>query len=113
VQLQVIDSIREVAVYLQSPGFSSDWYESPEKVMFAAVPQRLYCVHADRIAQRDLHLAQSNGREHGPPIRTNASARLRERRDAIADELWKQFMSKHPNFKGQLEEFHLQAVNHP
>jgi hypothetical protein len=32
-QLQLIDSIREAAVYLQSPGFSSDWYESHKKVM--------------------------------------------------------------------------------
>ncbi len=80
------------------------------------MPQRLYCVHTDRIAMVDLQLAQSNGRQHGSrllPIRTSASARLKDRLDAIAEELWKQFKRKHPNLEGPLQEFHLQAINNP
>ena len=89
------------------------WYASHEKVMCnecrGAVPQKLYCVHADRIAAEDLQLAQENGRERGdrlPPIRS-AQANLGRRRDEVADELWARFMAAHPGFSGPLQEWHL------
>eukprot|EP00961_Rhodomonas_salina_P274204 3704702-Rhodomonas_salina.1 len=72
------------------------WYASHEKVMCAecsaAVPQCLYCVHADHIAQEDMQLAQANGREHGqhlPPIRSNELHSLARSCNAIADQLWR------------------------
>eukprot|EP00961_Rhodomonas_salina_P264276 3571916-Rhodomonas_salina.1 len=76
------------------------------------VPQCLYCVHADRIEAEDLRLAQANGRRHGsrlPPIRSSARASLARRREVIADELWREFMSRHPDFSGSLSEFHLSS----
>eukprot|EP00961_Rhodomonas_salina_P135371 1821273-Rhodomonas_salina.1 len=92
------------------------WYAYHEKVMCtecrAAVPQCLYCVHADCIAQEDMQLAQANGREHGqrlPLIRSNERHSLSRRSNAITDQLWREFMGRHPDFSGSLSEFHLSS----
>ena len=92
------------------------FYASYEKVMCAecrdALPQRVYCVHADRIAAEDQELAHSNGCRRGqrlPTIQSDARSHVRDRRDAIADALWEQFMEQHPGFSGQLSEFHLSS----
>eukprot|EP00961_Rhodomonas_salina_P014817 198944-Rhodomonas_salina.1 len=56
-----------------------------------AVQQKLYCVHADRIAAEDHALAVANGAAYGqrlPPIRSRRTSSLARRRDEIADELW-------------------------
>jgi hypothetical protein len=94
------------------------FYASCEKVMCeecrTAVPQRLYCVHADRIAAEDAELARSNGCRRGqrlPTIRSCADAPMVVRRDEIADKLWAQFMLRHPDFTGALTEYHLSSFS--
>ena len=92
------------------------FYASHEKVMCSdcrdAVQQKVYCVHAVRIAEEDAELARTNGCRRGqrlPTIRSNRNSTLAARRNEIADKLWAQFMERHPDFSGQLGEFHLSS----
>ena len=98
------------------------WFQSKEQVFCEecrdANPQVLYCVHTDRIIEMDRRLAHSNNAQHSRGAGCDSKgARARRRfdsertemlRDMVADDLWREFMARHPDFDGNLSEMYLQ-----
>ena len=102
---------------LRDPALT-DWLTHHEAVFCdecrEAVPQVLYCVHSDRIAAQDAELAARHGAQ--PSRGTGGRYRYGDRastdpmilqREILADDLWREFLVRHPDFDGVLTEMHL------
>ncbi len=131
--LQVHDSVQWNELLLNANRLGRDpelatWFQTHERVFcddcsrahenYAGRRQVLYCVHTDKILEKDRLLAHSNKGHHsrGAGCDVNAGQRRRhtdrERaqcmREHIADDLWREFLVKHPHFNGNLTEMYLQ-----
>jgi hypothetical protein len=89
------------------------WQSMHEKSMCvdcrAAVPQKLYCVHPDCIRQTDKALAAAEGLSGSARGGGRGGARMHQRREQIATELWSEFMLVHPDHVGPLSDTHMRA----
>ena len=89
------------------------WQSMHEKSMcvdcHTVIPQKLYCVHPDHILQTDKALAAAEGLSGAARGGGCGGARMHERREQIATDLWNEFMLVHPDHVGPLSDTHMRA----
>ena len=92
------------------------WQLSHEKSMCLechnAHPEKLYCVHPDHIRAVDAVLAAVQVVDAGCGVGVAAGrvcGHVQWQCEAIADDLWREFMLVHQTFTGKLTEVYMRA----